>query len=423
MGDQEKPGSSPGFLVAGPTLWWRGLKLAWRTRWPFWAPVGLAVYGFVGPLSGLAYTPLYSELGLSALPSDLSAPWAVDAIDAALRWARFDTAFCFKGLPCLLLMALFAVALWHFFLKGERAQNNRLAALVGLISGVLIAGLIFNATLSAWAPSTRELMQGTGKLNDPQHAVRTLAALGRVWTLDDVLSVVFVPVSLGWLGTLFREGAGGREPRPWAALTGLRTCFWLLLLYSLARSASGLWDTAYRAVWRKQFLAEAATYFVVAKDVSWLIILLVVAAFPLLALDLMVKTLAFPFPFLVLSGNGSFREALKTMLSLWRERWKPLASLWLLTVLPMAALGVAGAMEARSSNDLAAVLAVRQATALLALLLSIGGCMGMFLLIEGWRAGIRSDLAEGSTFTQAGPAGRAPARPDEAGRGMDCGRV
>lgn len=382
-GGQQKPSSSPGFLVAGPALWWRGLKVAWRARWPFWVPVGLALYDLVWFLRTFGQTPLHERVGVPSMPPwDPSEPLAFVLARQALNCTWFEGALHIDGYPGFLLSLIFTASLWLLLLKRNRPQSKRLAFTVAIISGAVVLQYVVPRALATWsALFWEQVLKTRAGTIDREVFFASLGPRAKIGALLQGLSLITTPIAVAWLGSLFWGAASGARPRPWRALARAYDCILPLLIYYTAVATPDL----VRLAWGLICLANSAKLAAGAFEVYWPYGPVFVAAVLAWLCQLLLETVGLPFPFLVLSGKAPFWQALTSLFSLWRRRWRSLVSLWLVTALPRAGLGAVSLAAGGLSGDYWTLLTMQRIASAPMLLLSIGGCMGVFLLIEEWR--------------------------------------
>jgi len=196
------------------------------------------------------------------------------------------------------------------------------------------------------------------------------------------------------------DAARGDKPKPLRALSRSADCYWPLLLYFLASTTLervGTFLSGWFQAWITLSVvtsAELMSYYRL-RTVGVVLQCLTAPCY------LLVNFIGIPFPFLAISSNQGMWSTLKELFYLYRHRWKCMVVLWLTTVAPMA-VTFAGAMLGLFFGDYTTLLRTSAVSAVLVRLLSIGGVMGMFLLIEEWRSGKKMDASVG----QVGLAGK-----------------
>jgi len=375
-------------MRGGCRLWWRGMKVAWRSRWLFWLiPALWAPSLALQAVSLLAdgervrpFPPAHLTAGTRWAPGLTLAQLAGTVARVAARVpGAFDSAFHLPaGLFPVALMAVFVGVTWRS-LGGKRRRLLKVA-----VSAVVLLALLGMA--------------------GPKRAVGE-QLVWRLWTRY-LWSATVATVTCAGFGRLFLAQVRGRRLDWRVAQAGalFRFCplFLYFLLFSLPYfltfSQSPLDLSPGPQLWTSSEPGQAAIGFV--------------------------NLLTVPVPLLLVVGGGGLGRALAAMVSLYRKRWKEVVGLQVATVVPMLFLTtfVWGVWANEPAVAPLTTLVFVPALGLARVLLSLGGITGMYLLIEEWRRGIRSGSPRGLACAPAGLAGRDSPRPDEAGRGTCPGR-
>lgn len=356
--------------------WWRGLKLAWRARWPFLVPMALFVVATVPSLfNWFSRRALWWELRpapevLTRSPRSV----AVEVLRSApqLTWQAINEVRLTlePGEPAfLLVLCCFAAVCWYGVGTRGRAQRGP------LVTGGLVALL----ALGLWCALKWVPMPWVGLLKFFPWGQTLAAGYG----------IAARATMTGLVGCLFWFAVRGERPVVVQAFYRTARRLWPLLVFYFLVYAPG------EIFWRWLVAANLVLHI---KGVGG-------RPLPPFAWAVMARTLwvwahvaplaGLPFPLLAVSTKGNARRTFRDLVQLYRQCWQRLALLLVLTALVLGGLTVAGqAISAplRSWPSLTYVLswyvfAVK-------VLASIGGVMGLFLLIEDWRAS-RTSVEEG----------------------------
>ena len=189
--------------------WWRGLKVASRARWPFWVPVGTAVYWQLRSLlRSLAQLEL---LRLPSLPQEGARDWLLAARISVEALGRFASALTFGDYPCLVVVCLFSVSVWLRLLKKDRPENRSLAAVGALAPAALVLQHFLGKAQESWYVLLIQPWLAAGNIMDAETGSRLKRALLELGVWSHFLWPVLLAVVVGWLGSLYLCGCRARR--------------------------------------------------------------------------------------------------------------------------------------------------------------------------------------------------------------------
>lgn len=187
---------------------------------------------------------------------------------------------------------------------------------------------------------------------------------------------LFFGALAGWLGSLFWLAARGRPVRLSTALNRAADCLWLLVGYfaavlippALVSYRAGLTGFLVQDLAREPFSANLAFLATFVGTRVWKYVGLIGGL---------------PIPFLVISGEVVSWSGLNHVLGLYHRFWKRLLVLWAIVIVPILALSFGlRLVELWWQGRHFWVYLLFWGASFLQLGLSIGGVMGLFLLIE-----------------------------------------
>ena len=352
---------------------WRGLKLAWRARWPFLVPMALFVVATVPSLfNWFSRCGLWWELRPAPeAPSRSPLLIAVEALRSApqLTWQAINEIRLTlePGEPAfLLVLCCFAAVCWYG--GGTRGPVLRKPLVTGGLVAMFALGLwcalnwvpMFPAGFFKFAPLSQTVAAGYG--------------------------IVAGATMTGLVGSLFWFAVQRERATIGRAFRHTASCLWPLLVFYFMLYAPG-WVFWRWLSWTAFSLQVRVLQRAILPPVAWAVMARILWVWMRVA-----PLAGLPFPLLAVSTKGNARRTFKDLVQLYRQCWQRLALLLVLTALVLGGLTVAGyAITAplRSWPSLTYVLswyvfAVKA-------LASIGGVMGMFLLIEDWRTGRKTN--------------------------------
>jgi hypothetical protein len=374
IADQEKPGRSPGFLLAGPALWWRGLKAVSCRPWLLWFCLASVLAWWVQAVVFVAFfhqgnfgwlLPPY------VLPDENTS--IIEYLQLSVIYAVFNAFRSFDmaltELPGPLGLIVFIAVLylgWANELRGRltpTTKKGRTATLL-FVTVVLVASAFGTAFLSM---DTVLRLMGRGGM--PQ----SYAPIARICYMEltpaQAVGEAFMFGALGALVLLssrnavsFATAAGICLDRFWP-LFAFYVFFHLQQLMSILLGALGV-----------------SPHFVFPLAVTRALSVLKLASTPL--------------PFLIVAEGTALTDGITLLLRFYQEAFRRVWPLMAVTTGGLAVLYLARsatflmAGPYRYSSQI-----VTEVIFLLGeVLISLGGVAGMFLLIEEWRAGMSGGL-------------------------------
>jgi len=362
-GGQQKPSSSLGFLVAGPALWWRGLKVVSRTPWLLWFFLTcVVVWGVLTALLAASAGPARFGWVLPpyVLPDENTN--TIEYLQLSLSYAVFDAFssldMALTNLPGPLPWVVVVGVLFWGWAKGLRGHPTRVkekgrAATLLFLTGVFcaLAFLFVDSFLRLIGPPARA---------DSYGPIARICYTALAPALAAVEAFMF-----GALGALVLLSS--RNVVRFA--TAARTCvdrFWPLfgfyLFFHLQQLMSILLATL-----------GLSPHFIFPQAVTRALSVLKLASTPL--------------PFLIVAEGTSLAQGIKLLVQFYRGAFQRVWPLMAVTTAGLAVLYLARsatfllAGPYRFSSQI-----VTEVIFLLSkVVVSLGGVAGMFLLIEEWR--------------------------------------
>ncbi len=340
----------------GLQLWWRGMGELWRSRWLFWVLPALAVPGLLG--RSFRMWVYVSGRYVDAPSTVPSWKWASGS-DLALKLVRlalsqlnhFEVAFTVSwGLPAVILVAAFVgFALRRVFERRAWVRNAALAALLLVLLGCV---------------SVPQMGR--------QRADLLLVYSGPFVTL--AFQAVVAAIICAGFGQLFLCHVRGEPLDLDRAYDTAADRFFLPFFYFLLFAAPSLMvPEAGARDFRARHPAE-----------SWNVVR---TAFALLHLG------TIPLPFLIVVEGGGLSMAVKRLGQFYRRAWLRVLGLAEAVLVPMVVLVIVWWMfvETYSLVTSGRMELLRSVYILARVFFSLGGVAGMFLLIEDWRTGRKTD--------------------------------
>ena len=371
--------------------WLRGLRLAWRARWPFWVP--MLLWGLNATVSLIKRRRYFSVTG-AELQELFPAIFAAGLGRAVSRAARatvpyltaFPSPLQMGGYAAMLVLFAFSIGLSLRILRSRSFLVAKRLVLPAAVSGAValayvIGGRYWPAQFEPWyrAIPTR----GMRAFLRDQLAAPTVIA---------VRFPVMLSALAGWLGSLFWLAARGRPVRLSAALNRAADRFWLLVGYFVAvlippavvTYFAGLTGLGVKDLFSEPFLllsCRPVSFAIFAAARAWKYVGLIGGL---------------PIPFLVISGDVVSWSGLNHVLGLYHRFWKRLLVLWAIVIVPILVLFFGlSLVELWWQGRRFWVFLLFWGASFLQVGLSIGGVMGLFLLIE------QSRQEEGKARTDA----------------------
>ncbi len=367
--------------------WWRGLKLAWRARWPFWLPVGLLLLNFTvwvlqraaeyGPWLA---SPHFDEPRPSVNLESLGESAALGARFAAFSFLKFDSVLRLGGHASLVVLFAFTASLWLRVVRRRPRSSAR-----PLVAAGLVAVIALGARLLAYGLRHSPYVD----LSGPVNLLQVFRILGWARVLEGCYGLVARAAMTGLIASLFWSAVRGEQLGLRRSLKGAAEQFWpLLLFYVVCHFPNDVFLPWLGGAFHFEGLLGRFAAHVPAS-------LLSAIGYVVIAWTMTVPLVGLPFPFLAMSEKGSVRATLKRLATLYRQRWKRVVVLWAVTVVLIAQFSFAIGMVVPFWRTLLPwKFLVWEAFFALSFAASIGGVMGMFLLIEDWRAS-RTPVEEG----------------------------
>ena len=355
--------------------WLRGLRLAWRARWPFWVP--MLLWGLNATVWLMERRRYFSVTGAelqeffpAAFPADLGRALPRAARATVPYLTAFPSPLQMGGYAAMLVLFAFSIGLSLRILRSRSFLVAKRLVLPAAVSGAValayvIGGSDWPAQFEPWyrAISTR----GMGAFLRDQLAVPTVMA---------VRFPVMLSALAGWLGSLFWLAARGGPVRLSAASDRAADRFWLLVGYfaavlippAVVTYFAGLTGLGVKGLFSEPFSCRPVYFAIFAAARAWGYVGLIGGL---------------PIPFLVISGEVVLRSSLNHVLGLYRRFWKRLLVLWAIVIVPILVLFFGLSLVALwwQGRHFWVCLFFWGAS-FLRLGLSIGGVMGLFLLIE-----------------------------------------
>ena len=362
------------FLLAGPRLWWRGLKAVSRRPWLLWfclasvlawsvQAVVFVAFSHQGNFGWLLPPYVLPDESMNILEYlQLSAVYA--AFDA---FRSFDMAL--TELPGPLGLIVFIAVLYLGWANGLRRRltptkkKGRTATLL-FLTVVLVA----SAFGTAFLPMDTVLrLMGRGGM--PQSYAPIAWICYTVLTPAQAVGEAFMFGALGALVLLSSRNAV-------RFATAARTCldrFWPLFAFYLFFNLQQLMSLLLATL-------GVSPHFIFPQAVTRALSVLKLASMPL--------------PFLIVAEGTALTDGITLLLRFYREAFRRVWPLMAVTTAGLAVLYLARsatflmAGPYRYSSQI-----VTEVIFLLSkVVVSLGGVAGMFLLIEEWRAGMNGDL-------------------------------
>ena len=362
-GGQQKPSSLLGFLVAGPALWWRGLKVVSRTPWLLWFLLAcVVVWGVLTALLAASAGPARFGWVLPpyVLPDENTN--TIEYLQLSVSYAVFDAFssldMALTNLPGPLPWVVVVGVLFWGWANGLRGHPTQVrekgrAATLLFLTGVFcaLALLSVDSFLRLIGPPARA---------DSYGPIARICYTALTPALGAVEAFMF-----GALGALVLLSS--RNAVRFA--TAARTCldrFWPLFAFYLFFHLQQLMSLLLGAL-------GVSPHFIFPQAVTRALSVLKLAGTPL--------------PFLIVAEGSSLAQAIKLLVQFYRAAFQRLWPLMAVTTAGLAVLYLARsatfllAGPYRFSSQI-----VTEAIFLLGeVLISLGGVAGMFVLIEEWR--------------------------------------